>query len=216
MGVYMKTHTTPADEHETLISDLNKDSGEQEYIVKKNAALTLVLKTIHGKLIDSRVKIRLTGSGAQATIVGIVVGAGESAIRLHTMQSHEAPGTTSNLLIKTALSGNASCVIDGGIRVEKPAQKTDAYQRNENILLSDTAHAESKPSLEILANDVRCTHGATVGPVSENELWYLATRGISRKNARSLIVAGFFRKAVDLIESAVIKDSLWQSIEGAL
>ena len=211
----MKTHTKQSEQSETLIADLAV-RGEQEYIVKNNATLTLVLRSVNLDDVDARVKVRLVGLGAKATIVGIVLVKGEGMVRLHTLQSHEAPDTTSNLLVKTALGGKASCVIDGGIRVEKSAQKTDAYQRNENLLLSQSAHAESKPSLEILANDVRCTHGATVGPVSENELWYLATRGISGANARSLIVSGFFRKAVDLIEDVKVKDNLWQSIEGAL
>jgi Fe-S cluster assembly protein SufD len=96
--------------------------------------------------------------------------------------------------------------------VEKKAQKTDAYQRNANLLLSETAYAESKPSLEILANDVRCTHGATVGPVSDEELWYLATRGIPKKQAESLIVEGFFKSALEFVDDESVKSAILQSV----
>ncbi len=110
---------------------------------------------------------------------------------LHTLQSHEAPGTTSDLLVKSLLTDNATFLYDGAIFVSRIAQKTDAYQRNENLMLSRVAHAESKPKLEILANDVRCTHGATIGSVREDELWYLKTRGIDNSEGTRLISRGF-------------------------
>lgn len=212
----MKTYTVKEGAVDAHVTDLKEHDGEFEFIVQKNATFTLVLQSIHAASVDARVKVRLIGSGAQATIIGIVMGSGNSQIKLHTLQSHEAPDTTSNLLVKSALEDSASCIIDGGIRVEKDAQKTDAYQRNENLLLSEKSHAESKPSLEILANDVRCTHGATVGPVSEEELWYLKTRGISTSHARSLIVSGFFKKAVDLVGDEHVRYLLWKSVEVAL
>lgn len=212
----MKTYSVLEGKYDTQVAHLSESDGDFEYLVKKNAHLVLAITAIHAPTIEARVRVRLVGSGAQATIVGFVIGSGESVTKIQTLQSHEAPDTTSNLLVKSALDGNASCIIDGGIRVEKKAQKTDAYQRNENILLSRGAHAESKPSLEILANDVRCTHGATVGPVSDEEVWFLATRGISKSKAQSLIVSGFFKKAVDLIDDESVRSSLWKSIEAAL
>jgi Fe-S cluster assembly protein SufD len=200
----------------TIIEEINNGVTSYDYKVSKDEHLTLILRAIHKKNIDVTVRVHLMGRGASAVIIGFVVGSGDSIIKFHTFQLHEAPETTSNLLVKSALSGYSSCIIDGGIRVEKFAQKTDAYQRNENLLLSEDAHAESKPSLEILADDVRCTHGATVGPVSEEEVWFLATRGISKIQATSLIVKGFFRKATDLVEDEKVRLSLWQSIEGEL
>jgi Fe-S cluster assembly protein SufD len=131
-----------------------------------------------------------------ATITGILIGTEHTKQILHTMQIHTAPNTTSDLLVKTVLSDHASSFYDGGIRIEKSAQKSDAYQKNENLLLSDHAFAESKPSLEILANDVRCSHGATMGPINEEQLWFLTSRGISKKQAEELIVAGFIQDAL--------------------
>ena len=135
---------------------------------------------------------------------------------LHTMQVHEAPDTTSDLLVKTVLRDHAKCLYDGGIRVEKAAQKTDAYQRNENLLLSEHAYAESKPSLEILANDVRCTHGATAGPIDEEELWYLATRGITKDKGEGLIALGFIASALMRIDNVQARRKLQRRFTGVV
>lgn len=202
--------------NKTIECVLPEGNSRHEYIVQKDSTFTLVLTAIHAKKIDATVAVRLMGSGSQATIIGLVIGDRDADIKIHTLQKHEAPDTTSNLLVKSALFGRARCVIDGGIRVEKKAQKTNAYQRNENLLLSDKAYAESKPSLEILANDVRCTHGATVGPVSQEELWYLATRGISTKMAEQIIVEGFFASALTLVTDESVRYRIQQSVAGAL
>ncbi len=201
--------------NKTLIADIEQAS-EFDYMVGARANLTLIITAFHPKTIDANVSIHLAGNGANATIVGIIVGSQNSKVSLHTMQLHEAVNTTSNLLVKSALQSDASFFYDGGIRVEKIAQKTDAYQRNENLILSAKAHAESKPALEILANDVRCTHGATVGPVSEEDLWFLRMRGINRKEAEMLIIEGFFRNALERVSDISIRNNVWQSIEGAL
>lgn len=181
-----------------------------EFTVPEATDLNLVVVSVHVLQADVSVRIRLTGRGATASITGVIVGSGQERISLHTMQVHEAPDTTSDLLVKAVLSDHAKCLYDGGIRVEKPAQKTNAYQRNENLLLSGRAYAESKPSLEILANDVRCTHGATAGPVDPEQLWYLASRGISLQAAESLVVDGFIRSALMRIEDSSIIKKLWQ------
>jgi Fe-S cluster assembly protein SufD len=158
------------------------------------------------------VTVRLVQSGANAKIIGIVLGKKDTKIIIHTMQIHEAPETTSDLLVKTILSDRAKCFYDGGIKVEKNAQKTDAYQRNENLLMSGRAYAESKPSLEILANDVRCTHGATTGPVDPEQLWYLSTRGIPHAAGEKLIVDGFIGSALERIADKSIISGIWQTL----
>lgn len=211
----MKNHRNIT-EDSVIVESPGSPTGELEYRVKNGAHLTLILQSAGVIHTDTKIRVRLISPGARALIIGLVIARGDSVIRLHTMQEHEAPETTSNLIIKTALYDRANCVIDGGILVTKGAQKTDAYQRNENLLMSETTHAESKPSLEILANDVRCTHGATVGPVSDEELWYLATRGISRRDAEPLIVAGFFNKTISLIDDPAVRAGVWKSVEAAL
>lgn len=199
-----------------VIHELAEGDSKSEFTVGANEQLTLVLFAPAAKYVHAQITVRLTGSGAQATIIGLIMGAGKSQVRLETLQQHEARDTTSNLMVKSVLRGDAHCIIDGGIRVEKRAQKTDAYQRNENLLLSDGAYAESKPSLEILANDVRCTHGATVGPIPEEELWYLATRGIPRESAETLIAKGFLRSALDLVKDESVRYRILEKLEHQL
>ncbi len=181
-----------------------------KFVVKTN--LTLVLMATHLKNAKVSLTVFLGAKGASASITGIVVGSGEGKVFLHTMQIHNAPDTTSDLLVKSVLSDHAKFLYDGGIRVEKKAQKTDAYQRNENLLLSGRAYAESKPSLEILANDVRCTHGATAGPVDPQEVWYLSTRGIPRAAGEKLIVEGFIGSALERIADKSIISKIWQTL----
>lgn len=191
---------------------VSEGKQEREYKIKSEENLVLVITSGHVKSADVSVRVRLMGRGAKASITGIIFGSKEEKLTLHTMQIHEAPETTSDLLVKTVLSDRAKFLYDGGIRVEKKAQKTDAYQRNENLLLSGRAYAESKPSLEILANDVRCTHGATTGPIDADALWYLATRGVSKESGEKLITEGFIRSALMRIGDKSIINKLWQTL----
>lgn len=207
----MKSLHIPSNNTSTIIEDI-RDGMEQEYIVHSDAHLTLILigRNISS---ESSVAVRLTESGAKATIIGCMIGQDHQKIILHTMQRHEARDTISTLLVKSILTGDASFLYDGGIRVEPNAQKTDAYQRNENLLLSEHARAESKPSLEILANDVRCTHGATISSIHKDHQWYLATRGLPVEESKRLIVMGFFEHAItkisDTIAQKEVRDRLW-------
>lgn len=191
-----------------------KVNSDLVYTLNKDEDMTVVL-FIHNTN-DVRLTVNLKGEYARARVIGLVVAADDTKIVLHTQQHHQSPHTTSNLLVKGVFSGKSTFFYDGSIIVDKQAQKTDAYQRNENLLLSENAHAESKPSLEILANDVRCTHGATIGTVDDDQLWYLNTRGISTTMARKLIVDGFLESALGSIESVEWKKEarklLWQTL----
>lgn len=185
---------------------------DKEYIVRANTHRQIVIPIISDTDTQVRVRVRLVGKGATAQIIGIVAGRGKGRISLHTLQHHEAPETTSSLLVKGVLDDESTFLYDGAIRVEPEAQKTDAYQRNENLLLSPSAHAQSQPGLEILANDVRCTHGATVGTLPEDQLWYLATRGIAKRQARALIAQGFLHTAVELIQSTKLRKEVYDKL----
>ncbi len=201
--------------NKTIVETIVAGKSELKHSVKSHESLTLVLFVNTVGVTDVSVTVTLVGIGASVKIIGIVIGKKDSRIKFHTMQIHEAQETTSDLLVKTVLSGHAAFLYDGGIRVDHTAQKTDAYQRNENLLLSDHAYAESKPSLEILANDVRCTHGATVGPINEDQLWYLTSRGISKKQAVHMIAKGFIESALDRMIDKDAKRgiiSLWRNI----
>lgn len=125
-----------------------------------------------------------------------------------TFQIHESPNTASDLLYKNSLDDQSRTIFSGLIRVNPGAHKTDAYQKVRNLLLSDDAEANSAPGLEIEADDVRCTHGATSGQVEAEELFYLMSRGISRKEAQKLIVQGFLQEALDRLGHDAIAQML--------
>ncbi len=158
----------------------------------------------------------LAGPGATSRVTGAYFADGDQHLDYDTFQEHIAPNTESDFAFKGALRERASAVWRGMIRVEEHAQKTNAYQENRNLLLSDTAHADSIPGLEIMANDVRCTHGATLGKVSREELFYLMARGLSRAEAERLIVRGFFQDVLDRIELAPVREALGAALEARI
>ena len=133
-----------------------------------------------------------------------------------TFQEHIAPHTTSDFAFKGVLRDQASAVWRGMIRVEEDAQRTNAYQENRNLLLSKQAHADSIPGLEILANDVRCTHGATLSQVDREQLFYAMARGMSRQEAERLIVRGFFQDVLDRIELEPVREALAEALEARI
>lgn len=198
----------------TIVEKINRARFVKTYTVYSDR--TIVLLISGRKKQEIRISVRLNKSRGSANIIGVVVGKGSDHITLKTFQDHHQPDTTSNLLVKSLLTDRATFAYDGAIRVERRAQKTDAYQRNENLLLSDNAHAESKPKLEILANDVRCTHGATIGSLREDELWYLATRGIAKKEAGQLIAQGFLASALTRVADAKAQKMVYSFIERAI
>lgn len=204
----VKKHVLTVKKDMTRVEAIPAGESAWEYRIGAGVKFSVVLMATKHTSSDTQVVVKLMGRGSSATITGILVASGEEKIVLHTSQVHQAPETTSDLLIKTVLSDRAKCLYDGGIRVEKAAQKTNAYQRNENLLLSGRAYAESKPSLEILANDVRCTHGATAGPIDEDQLWYLQTRGIGLASGQRLVVDGFVASALERIEDRLVRDRL--------
>jgi Fe-S cluster assembly protein SufD len=158
----------------------------------------------------------LAGPGATSRVTGAYFADGDQHLDYDTFQEHIAPNTESDFAFKGALRENASAVWRGMIRVEEGAQKTNAYQENRNLLLSDKAHADSIPGLEIMANDVRCTHGATLGKVNREELFYLMARGLSRAEAERLIVRGFFQDVLDRIDLEPVREALGAALEARI
>ena len=158
----------------------------------------------------------LTGQGATSRVTGAYFADGDQHLDYDTYQLHSAPNTTSDFAFKGALRDEATAVWRGMIRVEEDAQRTNAYQENRNLMLSPTTHAVPIPGLEILANDVRCTHGATVGQVDREMLFYLMARGLSRGEAERLIVRGFFTDVLDRIELEPVREALGEALEARI
>src|SRR5215218_8107881 len=158
----------------------------------------------------------LTGPGATSRVTGAYFADGSQHLDYDTYQLHAAPNTTSDFAFKGALRDEATAVWRGMIRVEEDAQRTNAYQENRNLMLSPMTHAVPIPGLEILANDVRCTHGATVGQVDREQLFYLMSRGLSRGEAERLIVRGFFSDVLDRIELEPVREALGEALEARI
>jgi Fe-S cluster assembly protein SufD len=163
-----------------------------------------------------RIQNDLAGPGATSRVTGAYFADGTQHLDYDTFQEHIAPSTTSDFAFKGALRDTARAVWRGMIRVEEGAQKTNAYQENRNLLLSKTAHADSIPGLEILANDVRCTHGATLGQVDRELLFYLMTRGLTRAEAERVIVRGFFQDVLDRVGLEPVREALAAALEARI
>jgi Fe-S cluster assembly protein SufD len=163
-----------------------------------------------------RIQNDLAGPGATSRVTGAYFADGTQHLDYDTFQEHLAPSTTSDFAFKGALADTARTVWRGMIRVEEGAQKTNAYQENRNLLLSKSAHADSIPGLEIMANDVRCTHGATLGQVDREQLFYLMTRGLTRAEAERLIVRGFFQDVLDRVELEPVREALAAALEARI
>ena len=151
---------------------------------------------------------RLQGPGAHSEMLALTVATGAQQFDQRTLQTHQAPNTSSNLLYKNALLDTAKTIFSGLIIVDPDAQKTDAYQSNRNLMLSDEAEAHSLPGLEIQANDVRCTHGATTARIPAEQEFYLQTRGINPANAHELLIAGFFEEVLAKLENEELAATL--------
>jgi Fe-S cluster assembly protein SufD len=145
------------------------------------------------------IDLNLEEPGSHGELLGLYFPQGRQHIDHHTNQNHKRPRGTSDLLFKGALDDASRSVYQGIIRVWPHAQKTDAYQKNDNLLLSEQARADSIPGLEIQADDVRCTHGATSAKVQDEYVFYLMARGLSRKTAKRMIVSGFFEEVLNRV-----------------
>ncbi len=184
--------------------------------VERDGELDWVAGGFGSKKGKTRIQNDLNGRGATSRVTGAYFGDGDQHLDYDTFQKHIAPDCESDFAFKGALRDNSTVVWRGMIRVEPDAQKTNAYQECRNLMLSPTAHAVPIPGLEILANDVRCTHGATVGRVDREDLFYLMSRGLSRPEAERLIVRGFFQNVLDRIELEPVREAVTAALEARI
>ena len=173
--------------------------ADQRAELQKDSSLKLFNVTLGGRFSKTRVEASLAGEGSNAELKAIYFASGEQFFDFHTLQDHRVGNTRSDLLFKGALQDVSRTVYAGLIKIEKHAARSDAYQANRNLVLSDKAKATSIPMLEIDNNDVRCTHGATVGPVDPEHLFYLQSRGITKQTAKRMLIQGFFGDVLDRI-----------------
>ena len=182
----------------------------------RDARAELVVAATGAAVSKVYMEVAMMGQGSTARISGLVIGDGQQHFDYQSLQDHFAPNCLSDLLVKGALRDEARSVYSGLIKIRKDAQHSDAYQANRNLLLSSKAHTDSIPKLEIEANDVRCTHGATVGQVDAEQLFYLQSRGFSIKEAQDTLVHGFFQPVIDRIALPRVRDQIHEAIDSAL
>ncbi len=180
--------------------------------VQQNGNLTWIFGSLGSHLTKSFSSVNLDGEGAAAKVSGFFFADADQHFDMDTEQNHNAPNTTSDLLYKGAITGNARSVWQGNIYVAPGANGTDGYQANRNLILSKHARADSIPGLEILADDVKCTHGATVGKVDPEQIFYLQSRGLSKNEAKHLIVEGFFETVMARIPFEEVQERFRNAI----
>lgn len=179
---------------------------------QKNSVYSLINVDLGGSLVRNNLTVKLDGENCEAHLIGFYLGGGKQHIDNHTAIDHAKPNCFSNEFYKGILGGKASGVFNGKIFVRQDAQKTNSYQNNKALLLSDDATINSKPQLEIFADDVKCTHGATVGQLDEEALFYLRSRGIPRDQANSILQYAFASDAFNYIPVESVKERLDQIV----
>ncbi len=180
----------------------------QRMQLTRDSLLRYFIGSWGSRLTKAWINMELNEPGANGELLGLYFPGGRQHLDHHTNQLHKAAHTTSDLLIKGALKDRARSVYQGYIKVYPGAQKTNAYQANRNLMLSKQARADSIPGLEIEADDVRCTHGATAGQIPEEYIFYLMARGIDRTNAERMIVQGFFEEVLNRIPVEGVRNKL--------
>ncbi len=188
----------------------------QRATLARGAELTMANINLGAALSKAHIVTKLVGEQASTRLYGFVFGRGTQHIDQHTLQDHQAPRTSSDLQFRAALQDRSRMIYTGLIRIANQAKQTTAYQANHNLLLSQTAKAETIPMLEILADDVQCKHGASIGPIDDEQAFYLMSRGVPREIAQRLLVMGFVEPIVQQIPFEPLRQRLREEIEGVI
>ena len=212
----------PIDSHSLAGGDISSpllspsDQVTQTIVVEGGARVDMVLLIYPGVSCDIRLDVRLTGEGAEANIYGAYVCGDDERVKIAVDMHHDLPHCNSRQLFKGIAGGASKVDFYGKIIVAQDAQRTEAYQENHNILLSDGAKVDTKPQLEIYADDVKCSHGATIGRLNEEEQFYMRSRGISLEDARVLQMISFIAPVLETIEDAQEREDVRSRFEESI
>lgn len=188
----------------------------QHIVVEKDARADIVLVVFPGASCDVKMEVRLVGEGAEANIYGAYVCGGDERVKIAVDMNHDVPYCNSRQLFKGIAGGASKVDFYGKIVVAQDAQKTEAYQENHNILLSDGAKVDTKPQLEIYADDVKCSHGATIGRLNEEEQFYMRSRGIALEDAKVLQMISFIAPVLEHIQDEAGRENVAADLEAAI
>ena len=174
----------------------------------RDSRFTLSTSTFSGAIVRNNVYVHVDGENAETNLYGLYLTDDKQLVDNHTVIDHKVPNCNSNELYKGVLDGQSTGVFNGKVYVREQAQKINAFQSNGNVLLSDNTSMNSKPELEIYADDVKCSHGSTTGQIDEEAIFYLRARGISEKSAKSLLINGFVGEVVDQISNEIVREHI--------
>ncbi len=191
---------------------IGRDEIPSDIVLTSQEEHQLILLALPGVSADVPVNIRLAGEGAVIDVFGLYLNFGKERVSFRVNLRHESGHCRSRQLFKGIVGAEAQVEFDGLIYVAKGAQKTSAFQENHSILLSDRALVQTRPQLEIYADDVECSHGATIGKLSEDELFYMRSRGIPEKEARALQMRSFISAVVERIEDEQIRQMIYDKL----
>ena len=189
-------------------SDTSKQINEIDVLQESNTTYSATTITLNGGLVRNNHNIEVRGQGSETNLFGLYLTSGNQHIDNHTIVDHIEPNCESNEVYIGVMDDKSTAVFNGKVFVRSEAQKTNAYQQNKNMLLTDDASAYSKPELEIYADDVKCSHGSTTGQVDEEAIFYLRTRGVSEANARKMMICAFAHEILDNIKIEVLREML--------
>ena len=209
--IYVLRHTLDGGGTSSLQSEI-----PQQIVVEGNARADVVLLIFPGISADIKLDVRLVGEGAEANVYGAYVCGGEEKVKIAVDMYHDEPHCNSRQLFKGIAGGVSKVDFYGKIIVAQDAQRTEAYQENHNILLTDGAKVDTKPQLEIYADDVKCSHGATIGRLNEEEQFYMRSRGISLEDAKVLQMISFIAPVLEHVEDEVQREHSAASLEAAI
>ena len=190
--------------------------SDWEIVLPEGASLRMVFLSLNGALLRNRLRVSLQGRHAACELSGLCLADGSQEMDYDIVLTHEVPQCQSTQLFKNIVGGQAVTHFNGLIKVVPDAQQTEAYQANHNLLTSETAKAYTRPQLEIYADDVKCSHGATVGRLNPDELFYMRSRGIPQAEARLLQQLAFCNEVLEKIPSAGLREQMQQRVEERL
>ncbi len=194
-------------------SETSNQVNEIDVVQKANSTYTANTVTLNGGLVRNNYNIEVKGQGCETNLYGLYLTSGNQHIDNHTIVDHIEPNCESNEVYIGVMDDASTAVFNGKVFVRSEAQKTNAYQQNKNMLLTDNASAYSKPELEIYADDVKCSHGSTTGQVDEEAIFYLQTRGVSEVSARKMMIRAFANEILDNIKIDALRDILESKID---
>lgn len=199
----------------SVLHKVYRDVGgvPERIVVEKDAKADIVILALPGMSCDMKIDVELVGEGAEANLYGVYVCDGNEKVKMAVDMYHKVPHCRSRQLFKGMAGGESRVDFYGKIIVAQDAQRTEAYQENHNLLLSDKARIDTKPQLEIYADDVKCSHGATIGRLNEDEQFYMRSRGISLEDAKVLQMISFIAPVLENVKDDAQRESLSSEYE---